>query len=129
VTPFSVATWNINSVRLRFPQVRRFLVRFQPDVLCLQETKCPDEKFPLNDFRKAGYEHIAIHGQKGYHGVAVISKHPFEDQTRNFFCGKSDARHISVTFERKAGFGKPLTIHNFYIPAGGDSRSGGESEV
>lgn len=117
---FSVATWNINSVRLRFPQVKRFLTRFAPDVLCLQETKCPDDRFPLNDFRKIGYEHIAIHGQKGYHGVAVISRHPFEDQTRNFFCGKNDARHVSVTFERKAQLEKPLTIHNFYVPAGGD---------
>ena len=117
---FSVATWNINSVRLRFPQVKRFLTRFSPDVLCLQETKCPDDKFPLGDFAKLGYEHIALHGQKGYHGVAVISRHPFEDQTRDFFCGKTDARHVSATFERGAKLDKPVTIHNFYVPAGGD---------
>jgi len=117
---FSVATWNINSVRLRISQVKRLLTRFAPDVLCLQETKCPDELFPFAEFHKLGYQHVAIHGQKGYHGVAVISRHPFEDQTRNFFCGKTDARHVSATFERKAKFEKPLTIHNFYVPAGGD---------
>ena len=118
--PFSVATWNINSVRLRFPQVKRFLARFQPDVLCLQETKCPDDKFPLNDFAKLGYGYVALHGQKGYHGVAVISRHPFEDQSKNFFCGKNDARHISATFEVKANLANPVTVHNFYVPAGGD---------
>ena len=118
--PLSIATWNVNSVRLRFPQVKRFLTRFAPDVLCLQEIKTPEEFFPADQFRKLGYEHVAIHGQKGYHGVAVVSKLPFEDQTRNFFCGKNDARHISVTFERKAKLAKPLTVHNFYVPAGGD---------
>jgi exodeoxyribonuclease-3 len=117
---FSVATWNINSVRLRLVQVKRFLTRFAPDVLCLQEIKCPNELFPRAAFAKLGYEHIALHGQKGYHGVAVISRHPFEDETRNFFCGKNDARHVSVTFERRAKLEKPLTIHNFYVPAGGD---------
>ena len=55
--PFSIATWNINSVRLRMPLVAQFLAEYQPDVLCLQETKCPDDLFPLSAFRKAGYEH------------------------------------------------------------------------
>ncbi|TIQ12652.1 endonuclease/exonuclease/phosphatase family protein, partial [Mesorhizobium sp.] len=65
--PFSIATWNINSVRLRMPIVERLLVEQAPDVLCLQETKCPDELFPEKAFRKLGYEHIVFHGQKGYH--------------------------------------------------------------
>ena len=67
---FSIATWNINSVRLRIDLVVRYLAEHQPDVLCLQETKCPDANFPLGAFRDAGYPHIAINGQKGYHGVA-----------------------------------------------------------
>ena len=114
---FSVATWNINSVRLRFPQVKRFLSRFQPDVLCLQETKCPDDKFPLNDFAKLGYEHVAIHGQKGYHGVAIVSRLPLEAPASRDFCGMGDSRHQEVRFG--AG-GRTVRLHNFYVPAGGD---------
>src|SRR5690606_24099206 len=73
---FSIATWNINSVRLRMPLVARFLAEHRPDVLCLQETKCPDALFPLDAFREAGYEHVEISGQKGYHGVATVSRRP-----------------------------------------------------
>jgi exodeoxyribonuclease III len=115
-----IATWNINSVRLRLPQVLRFLVEHAPDVLCLQETKCPDDCFPLSDFRKLGYGHSAIHGQKGYHGVAVISRLPFERTGTRRFCDHSDARHIAVTLGAEAGAVAGLTIHNFYVPAGGD---------
>lgn len=68
---FSVATWNINSVRLRMPLVEQFLRDYQPDVLCLQETKCPDDQFPSKGFRALGYEHIAISGQKGYHALQL----------------------------------------------------------
>ena len=60
--PFSVATWNINSVRLRMPIVERFLKENAPDVLCLQETKCPDEFFPFDLFRALGYHHIEVSG-------------------------------------------------------------------
>jgi exodeoxyribonuclease-3 len=117
---FTVATWNINSVRLRLPIVRYFLKKYAPDVLCLQETKCPDDRFPHKPFRRLGYEHIGIHGQKGYHGVAILSKHPFSNVGRDSFCGKQDARHISAVFDGAAGLAQPLTVHNFYIPAGGD---------
>jgi len=72
---FSLATWNINSVRLRIETVARFLREQKPDVLCLQETKCPDGQFPSGEFHKLGYEHIALNGQKGYHGVAIVSRH------------------------------------------------------
>jgi exodeoxyribonuclease-3 len=116
----SVATWNINSVRLRMPIVRYFLKKHAPDVLCLQETKCTDEQFPYKHFRKLGYEHIAVHGQKGYHGVAIVSKHPFAKSAKDSFCGKQDARNVSAVFDGDAGLAKPLTVHNFYIPAGGD---------
>ena len=76
--PLTIATWNINSVRLRMPLVAKFLAEYQPDLLCLQETKCPDELFPEADVRAIGYEHIAYNGQKGYHGVATFSKRPIE---------------------------------------------------
>lgn len=114
---FSLATWNINSVRLRIGLVERFLTEHQPDVLCLQETKCPNDQFPEKAFRAMGYGHIAIHGQKGYHGVATISKLPFEDIVRQDFCAVGDARHLST---RIAVAGRKIRIHNLYVPAGGD---------
>ena len=78
VMPFKITTWNINSVRLRIDLVAKFLKSARPDVLCLQETKCPDDAFPLKRFKRLGYEYAAINGQKGYHGVAVLSRVPFE---------------------------------------------------
>ena len=117
---FSLTTWNINSVRLRIDLVAKFLKSVRPDVLCLQETKCIDDAFPLKRFRRLGYEHVALNGQKGYHGVAVISKLPFETTNIRTFCDKIDSRHISVAFGEKAQLSKPLVLHNFYVPAGGD---------
>src|SRR5881296_1411445 len=117
---FSLTTWNINSVRLRIDIVAKFLKSARPDVLCLQETKCIDDAFPLKRFRRLGYEHVALNGQKGYHGVAVISRLPFESRTTKGYCGKGDSRHVGVTFGEKAGLRDPVTIHNYYVPAGGD---------
>lgn len=114
---FSVTTWNINSVRLRIDLVTRYLAEHRPDVLCLQETKCLDANFPSAAFREAGYPHIAISGQKGYHGVAIISRVPFADHRRRDFCLKGDARHLCVTLDGEL---PGLEIHNFYVPAGGD---------
>jgi exodeoxyribonuclease III len=113
---FTIATWNINSVRLRIGLVTRFLQRWQPDVLCLQETKCPQGQFPSAPLRELGYNHIAEHGQKGYHGVAIVSRLPFASQSVHEFCGKGDCRHISVVIDGS----QPITIHNLYVPAGGD---------
>lgn len=114
----SVATWNINSVRLRIKIVGEFLKAYQPDVLCLQEIKCVDGHFPTAAFRRRGYRHIAVNGQRGYHGVAIVSKVPFLTTGRQGFCGKDDARHITVTVAD--GDGGEIDIHNFYVPAGGD---------
>jgi len=116
---FTVATWNVNSVRLRLPLIERFVTLRAPDILCLQETKCPDDRFPRADFARLGYEHVALHGQKGWHGVAIASRIPFADVTREHFCGRNDARHLTVNFAA-AGLAVPVTIHNFYIPSGGD---------
>jgi exodeoxyribonuclease III len=115
-----ITTWNINSVRLRIDLVAKFLKAVRPDVLCLQETKCPDDAFPRKRFRRLGYEHIALKGQKGYHGVSVISRLPFEATTIKGYCGKADSRHIGVTLGERAGLHDPLSVHNFYVPAGGD---------
>ena len=79
-----------------------------------------DDAFPLKRFKRLGYEHVALNGQKGYHGVAIISKLPFESTDIRTFCGKIDSRHISVAFGDKAQLAKPLMLHNFYVPAGGD---------
>lgn len=113
---FSVATWNINSVRLRIDLVLRFLKEHEPDVLCLQETKCPQGQFPGAKLKALGYEHIAEFGQKGYHGVAIVSRLPFTGQLSHDFCAKGDCRHVSVRLATP----RPAVLHNFYIPAGGD---------
>ena len=112
-----ISTWNINSVRLRIAQVGTFLDQHQPDVLCLQETKCRDSEFPAADIRKFGYEHIAINGQKGYHGVAIISRLPLSNIQRKDFCQVGDARHISASIEIAD---RSIRIDNLYVPAGGD---------
>src|SRR6202049_2671946 len=115
-----LTTWNINSVRLRIDLVAKFLKSARPDILCLQETKCPDDAFPLKRFQRLGYEHTAINGQKGYHGVAVLSRVPFERIDMQSFCGKTDCRHVAVVLGEKARLRDSLTLHNFYVPAGGD---------
>ena len=115
--PFKIATWNINSVRLRIGLVEKFLEEHQPDVLCLQEIKCQNDQFPAKNFKKLGYEHMAVHGQKGYHGVATVSKRPLSESYSKDYVAMGDTRHISTQLE--AG-GRKLQIHNFYVPAGGD---------
>ncbi len=116
----TLTTWNINSVRLRIDLVAKFIKSVRPDILCLQETKCPDDAFPRNRFKRLGYDNIALNGQKGYHGVVVLSRLPFESFDIQSFCGKTDCRHISVVFGERAGLRDPVTVHNFYVPAGGD---------
>jgi exodeoxyribonuclease III len=109
-----IATWNVNSVRHRLALVTRFLRDEQPDVLCLQETKVENGLFPAEAFRKLGYVHQAIHGQKAYHGVAVLAKKPFRETGVQDFCREGHARHMGVTLE------DGVELHNFYVPAGGD---------
>ncbi|RIV83544.1 exodeoxyribonuclease III [Aurantiacibacter xanthus] len=113
----SVASWNINSVRLRMPQVARFLTENAPDVLCLQEIKCMEHLFPRQAFIDLGYEHIALTGQKGYHGVATVSRIPLRDYARHDWQDNGEARHVGVEL---LGPGEGLILENVYIPAGGD---------
>ena len=115
-----ISTWNINSVRLRIDLVAKFIKAVRPDILCLQETKCPDDAFPRKRLKRLGYENLAINGQKGYHGVVVLSRFPFESSLVHTFCGKSDCRHVSIVLGERAGLTDPVTLHNFYVPAGGD---------
>ncbi|WP_177525401.1 exodeoxyribonuclease III [Lichenihabitans psoromatis] len=116
----TITSWNINSVRIRLPLLRQYLELHQPDILCLQETKCRDAEFPMNDIRALGFDHVEINGQKGYHGVAVLSKLPIASIDKGQFCRHGHARHIAIKLAPEAGAAAGLTIHNFYVPAGGD---------
>jgi exodeoxyribonuclease-3 len=108
-----IASWNVNSVRLRAEQVVRFAREAGVDVLCLQEIKCREGEFPTAAFVEAGLPHLKISGQKGWHGVAIASALPIEDAPTLLVCREGHARSISA---RVAG----VEIQNFYIPAGGD---------
>ena len=108
-----VATWNINSVRLRVDQVARFVAEQAPDVLCLQEIKCREGEFPSQAFVDMGLPHLAISGQKGSHGVAIASRLPFEPAPALDVCREGHARVVGITV---AG----VEVQNFYVPAGGD---------
>jgi exodeoxyribonuclease III len=77
-----LATWNVNSLKVRLPQVLQWLADNPVDVLCLQETKTTDDKFPVAEIEAAGY-HVAFSGQKTYNGVAILSKHPITDVVKN----------------------------------------------
>ena len=112
--PFTLATWNINSLRLRAPLVRRFLEEQAPDVLALQECKSPVDKMPFDAFEDLGYVHRVARGQKGYNGVAILSKLPIEEVGAEDHARLGHARHIAGRLENG------VTIHNFYVPAGGD---------
>lgn len=114
----TVATWNINSVRLRAGLVEKLLTETAPDVLCLQETKTEDAKFPVEPFAALGYEAQAIAGQPAYNGVAILSRWPIVESARIDFCDKGDARHIQARIAPEGG--PELTVHSLYVPAGGD---------
>ena len=109
-----IATWNINSVRLRLPLVLEFLNGHDIDALCLQETKTEDVHFPSDALAEAGWRHQAYRGEKSYNGVAIISRLPLSDAAHLNWAGREDCRHIAATID-----GGPR-VHNFYVPAGGD---------
>ncbi len=113
-----IATWNINSVRLRHPLIAQIVAALDPDVLCLQETKCPDEFLPVEDLKALGFPHVAAKGMKGYNGVAVLSRIPFVQRDNDpDWCLKGDCRHLGVELDAPGG---PVELHDFYVPAGGD---------
>ncbi len=109
-----IATWNINSVRLRIHHVLRFIKEQNIDILCLQETKTPDEFFPRDELEKIGFKHQYYRGEKSYNGVAIISKFKFTDTRYLNWCKKNDTRHIYIKINNN------IELHNFYVPAGGD---------
>ena len=109
-----IATWNINSVRLRITHVKRFVKENNIDVMCLQETKTEDQYFPSDEFSKIDMSYQYFRGEKSYNGVAVVSKIKLEENGYINWCIKNDCRHISVKIKDQ------IELHNFYIPAGGD---------
>ncbi len=112
--PFTLATWNINSVRLREGLVAKLMQEEAPDVLCLQECKSPVEKIPVETFQALGYGHMVARGQKGYNGVAILSKLPLEDVGGRDLASLGHARHVAARLPNG------VVIHNYYVPAGGD---------
>ena len=112
--PFTLATWNINSLRLREALVARLLTEEMPDILCLQECKSPVELMPLAGLAALGYRYAVARGQKGYNGVAILSKLPLSEVGGHDFASLGHARHVAARLETG------VTIHNFYVPAGGD---------
>lgn len=111
--PLTVASWNVNSLRLRLPQLSMVLADRAIDILCLQEIKAAPDKVPLLDMAALGFPHAAVHSMPGYNGVGVFSRHPIESQETLDWCGREDCRHVRA---RVAG----IDIHSLYVPAGGD---------
>lgn len=109
-----ITTWNANSVRLREACLRRIVEEIDPDVLCLQETKAEDGKFPHDLMVDLGFAHRFVFGQKGYHGVAVLSKVPLADRRTHRWCNIEESRHAVCRLPGQ------IELHNLYIPAGGD---------
>ena len=110
-----IATWNVNSVNARLETVMRWFEEAKPDVACLQEIKCVDEKFPTEAFERLGYN-VAVHGQKTYNGVALISKTPLEDVRRGLPGDPEDeqARYIEAVVSGP----RPVRVGCLYLPNG-----------
>lgn len=117
-----VASWNINSVRIRIDLVKRFVDIYNPDILCLQEIKVEDNLYPQSAFGEMGFKYHQIFGQKSYHGVSIHSKFPIVSAEKKYWCNKTDSRHLKVSLDNS------VDIHNFYVPAGGDKPDPQENE-
>src|SRR5947207_15940135 len=111
-----IATWNINSIKQRMDNLTAWLAERQPDVLCLQETKCVDEAFPREPLEAMGYN-VAVHGQKTFNGVAVLSKLPLDEVTARLPGDDTDlhARFLEVVVSTASG---AIRIASVYLPNG-----------
>jgi exodeoxyribonuclease-3 len=110
-----IATWNVNSVNARLETVVRWFEEAKPDVACLQEIKCIDEKFPTEAFERLGYN-VVVHGQKTYNGVALLSKTPLEDVRRGLPGDDADeqARYVEAVVSGP----DPVRVASIYLPNG-----------
>ncbi len=111
-----IATWNVNSVRQRLDSLQAWLKERAPDVVCLQEIKCVDEAFPREAFEALGYN-VAVHGQKGFNGVALLSKAPFDEVTPKLHGDPDDvqARFLDARISTKTG---SIRVVSLYLPNG-----------
>ena len=109
-----IATWNINSIRIREALLAQFVAAHKPDILCLQETKVEDAQFPVDLVARLGFAHLLFTGEKSYNGVAILSKIPLKLHATYDMIGNGHKRHIAA--ELPDG----TLLHNFYVPAGGD---------
>lgn len=114
MTTFKLATWNVNSIRIRLELLKQLIELENPDIICLQEVKAKEEDFPFTEIRAMGYPNIALYGMPGYNGVAILGKCELNEPCRMDWVCKTDARHI------KAIVYDDIEINNIYIPAGGD---------
>lgn len=108
-----LVSWNINSLRLRLPLLKKFVTIANPDVICLQEIKVDDPAFPLLEVKSLGFDFVEFSGEKSYNGVAILSKFPLTEVNKIDILNYGHKRHISVKV-------KGIELHNFYVPAGGD---------
>ena len=110
-----IATWNVNSVNARLETVLKWFEAAQPDVACLQEIKCIDEKFPAEDFERLGYN-VEVYGQKSYNGVALLSKSPMEDVRRGLpDPGEEEqSRYLEAVISGPT----PVRVASIYLPNG-----------
>jgi exodeoxyribonuclease-3 len=111
-----IATWNVNSVRQRLDNMLAWLKERQPDIVCLQEIKCVNEAFPRDAFESLGYN-VAVHGQKAFNGVALLSKLPFDEVAPGLIGDKHDvqARFLEALVSTKTGV---LRVVSLYLPNG-----------
>ena len=111
-----IATWNVNSIRARLEPALAWLKQTAPDVVCLQEIKCQDEQFPREPFESLGYN-CAVHGQKSYNGVAILSKYPLEDITPRLPGGEGDdhSRYLEAVVSGAKGV---VRVASIYAPNG-----------
>lgn len=111
-----IATWNVNSIRQRQEHAVAWLTETKPDVVCLQELRCADEAFPREAFEALGYN-VAVHGQKGFNGVAVLSRLPFDEVTSGLPGDEADvqSRFIEVVVSTPEG---SLRVCGIYLPNG-----------
>ena len=111
-----IATWNINSIRQRLDHLQAWLKGREPDIVCLQEIKCVDDAFPRENFESLGYN-VAVHGQKTFNGVALLSKLPFDEVAPGLIGDKEDvqARFLEALVSTKTGV---LRVVSLYLPNG-----------
>jgi len=116
-----IASWNVNSVKARLSAITTWLDEAKPDIVCLQETKTVDAGFPLEAFEERGYN-VAVHGQKSYNGVALLSKYPFEEINARLPGDEDDpqARYLEAVI---AGQNGPVRVASIYLPNGNPTQN------